>query len=408
MNVAIIGGGAAGFFAAIAAKENHPDAGVVIFEKTGKVLSKVKVSGGGRCNVTNACERIDDLIKAYPRGGNSLKKLFHSFDNRDAMHWFETRGVPLVVQDDNCVFPAAQDSQMIINCFLSEAKKLGVSVETNSGVKSLEQVGNHWKLHFLNEDRSSESFDKVVVTTGGSPGEEGLEWLKEHGHKIVPPVPSLFSFSMGRDKITRLTGLVVDDVWTSIAGTKFKTDGSLLITHWGMSGPAILKLSSLAARYLHESGYQCNLQVNWLAEKDLRLVASRLQEIAENHPKKMMANYRPFSLPERLWIFLLEKIDLPGEKKWGETGKKTINKLVEVLTNDTYPVSGKATHKEEFVTCGGVNLKSVDMKTMQSKAAKNLYFAGEVLDIDAITGGFNLQAAWTTGFVAGQLLDKMR
>ncbi|WP_462317502.1 BaiN/RdsA family NAD(P)/FAD-dependent oxidoreductase [Marinilabilia sp.] len=403
MKVAIIGGGAAGFFAAIAAKENHPNAGVVIFEKTGRVLSKVKISGGGRCNVTNACEQVSDLVMAYPRGGNSLKRLFHEFDNKDAMRWFESRGVPLVVQDDQCVFPVAQDSQMIINCFVSEAKKLGVRVETHSGVKSLEQEGDSWKLFFLNEDRPTEQFDKVIVTTGGSPKEKGLTWLKELGHKIIEPVPSLFSFNLSENKITRLTGLVVEDVWTSISGTKYKSEGALLITHWGMSGPAILKLSSFAARHLNDFNYQCNLQINWLAEKDLQWVVSRLKEIAENHPKKMMANYRPFSLPERLWIFLLEKIGLPGDKKWGETGKKIINKLVEVLTNDTYPVVGKATHKEEFVTCGGVSLKSVDMKTMQSKVAKNLYFAGEVLDIDAITGGFNLQAAWTTGFVAGQL-----
>jgi predicted Rossmann fold flavoprotein len=403
MDIAIIGGGAAGFFAAITAKENYPESRVVIFEKSSNVLSKVKISGGGRCNVTNACADISELCNAYPRGGNSLKKLFHRFSNRDAMQWFESRGVPLVVQDDDCVFPAAQDSQIIINCFLNETGRLGVEIETSSGICEIVPENKQWHLFFERENRPSLVFDKIIVATGGCSRVEGFEWLKTSGHKIELPAPSLFTFNMPDARITRLMGVVAEDVLVNITGTKFRAEGSLLITHWGMSGPAILKLSSYGARYLSKKGYEFNLQVNWLAEKDNARVASRLREIAEKHPGKMMANYRPFSIPERLWVFLLEKCDCPGNKKWGDIGKKSINKLVETLTNDQYAVSGKSTFRDEFVTCGGISLQSIDLKTMQSKRAKNLYLAGEVLDIDAITGGFNFQAAWTTGFIAGQL-----
>jgi predicted Rossmann fold flavoprotein len=403
MQIATIGGGAAGFFAAITAKENFPDSRVTIFEKSAKVLSKVKISGGGRCNVTNSVSTVPELIKAYPRGGNSLKKLFHEFSNKDSIQWFESRGVPLVTQDDGCVFPAAQDSQVIINCFLNETNRLGVELETSCGVAALVPVKQKWKLLFDREDRESRLFDKVIVTTGGCSRSDGFEWLKKLGHKIELPMPSLFTFNMPEAPVTRLMGIVAEDVKVSVEGSRFNASGDLLITHWGMSGPVILKLSSFAARYLNKLNYDFNISVNWLGETDHYEVAKHLDETARKHSKKMVANYRPFGLSERLWIFLIEKCGCPGNKKWGELGKKGLNKLVETLTHDRYPVSGKSTFRDEFVTCGGIALSGVDMKSMQSKLAPDLYFAGEVLDIDAITGGFNFQAAWTTGYIAGQL-----
>jgi predicted Rossmann fold flavoprotein len=404
MNVAIIGGGAAGFFAAIAAKENHRDARVVIFEKTQKLLSKVKVSGGGRCNVTNGCTSIPKLCEAYPRGGKSLKKPFSVFNTKHTMEWFESRGVPLLIQDDGCVFPVSQNSQSIVDCFLREAKRLAVQIETSCGIKALQPKNDKIELFFLDETRLPELFDKVIVTTGGSPKRSGLEWLEKLGHEIENPVPSLFSFNMPNEKITQLMGIVIEPTMVTIQGTKIKAEGPLLITHWGMSGPAILKLSSFGARVLNELNYRFTVQVNWANQLNAETVYNSLVAIVKEHGQKQLINYRPNNIPDRLWSFLLSKSELNPTKRWDELGKKGLNKLVTVLTNDCYHVEGKSTFKEEFVTCGGVSLQSVDLNTMQSKVVKNLYFAGEILDIDAITGGFNLQAAWTTGFIAGKLM----
>lgn len=403
MNVAIIGGGAAGFFAAIAAKENYPNAEVVIYEKSKKVLSKVKISGGGRCNVTNGCNSIDELCNAYPRGGKSLKKAFHTFSNKNTIEWFQSRGVPLVTQSDNCIFPVSQDSQSIIDCFLKESKRLGIQIEMGKGVKSIKPINDQLELKFLNEASQPRVFDKVVVTTGGSPKKDGLNWLEVLNHKIENPVPSLFTFNMPNESVTKLMGIVVENTIVSIQGTKIKSEGPLLITHWGMSGPAILKLSSFGARELSRMEYTFRIQVNWVNEQNNDIVTDELNTIVSNHPNKILSTIRPYALPERLWLFLIEKSNLQADKKWGELGKKGLNKLISVLTNDAYAVQGKSTFKEEFVTCGGVSLQNIDLNTMQSKVCKNLYFAGEVLDIDAITGGYNLQAAWTTGIIAGKL-----
>jgi hypothetical protein len=402
MYVGVVGGGAAGFFAAIAAKEKYPSATVVVLEKSLKVLSKVKISGGGRCNLTNGCETLSELCKAYPRGGRELKRAFQTFSNKKAMEWFVQRGVPLVTQSDGCVFPVSQESQSIIDCFLREAKRLGIAIETGKEVKAIIPVNGKLEIDIAKEQQPR-IFDKVVVTTGGSPRKEGLAWLEALGHKIETPVPSLFSFNMSAEPITKLMGVVVDNVQTSIQGTKIKANGPLLITHWGMSGPAILKLSSFGARELNQMSYTFNLQVSWGNEPNNNLVSEELSTIATLHSKKMLANVRPYGLSERLWLFLLVRAGLPYNKKWSELGKKGMNKLVTVLANDTYGVNGKSTFTDEYVTCGGVSLQSVDMLTMESKVCKNLYLAGEVLDIDAITGGYNLQAAWTTGYIAGQL-----
>lgn len=403
MKVAIIGGGAAGFFAAIAAKENYPDAQVVILEKTKKLLSKVKISGGGRCNVTNGCTSIKELVKAYPRGNKLLKKIFPTFNTKHTMDWFQSRNVPLVIQEDNCVFPTSQNSQSIIDCFLEESRRLGVQIETNKVVKALTPTMDGIKLTLGKTAHEFRTFDKVIVATGGSPKRQGLQWLADLGHQIELPVPSLFTFNMPHEDITELMGIVVEETKTSIQGTKLKSDGPLLITHWGMSGPSILKLSAFGARLLSECNYSFNVQVNWVNELNNALVAEKLSDIVKAHPNKLLTNYRPYLLPERLWHYLLKKSELPIHKKWAELGKKGLHKLVALLTNDSYEVKGKTTFKEEFVTCGGVSLESIHPKTMQSKVCPNLYFAGEVLDIDGITGGYNFQAAWTTAFIAAKL-----
>ncbi len=404
MKVAVIGGGAAGFFAAINVKENHPKASVTIFEKSSKLLSKVKISGGGRCNVTNASRSIKALSQAYPRGTKQMKKALGKFHTGHTWNWFESRGVPLMIQEDNCVFPVSQDSQSIIDCFLDQSKKLNIRIQCSKGVKKLEPTTNYRiVLHFQNEKYESESFDKVIVASGGSPSRKGLQWLENLGHKIEHPVPSLFTFNMPQEKVTKLMGVVVENTITSIQGTKLKSDGPLLITHWGMSGPSILKLSAFGARILEECRYQFKVQVNWANESNNEKVIDHLKGIVSEHPNKILSNFRPFALPDRLWQFLVEKSGLDKGKKWRELGKKGLNKLTVLLTNDVYSVSGKTTFKEEFVTCGGISLESLDFNTMQSKVIKNLYFAGEVIDVDAITGGYNFQAAWTTGYIAGQL-----
>lgn len=403
MDVAIVGGGAAGFFAAITAKENYPDANVIIFEKTANILAKVKISGGGRCNLTNDCATTKELSEAYPRGGNTLKKAFQHFDNKKAMQWFESRGVPLVIQDDKCVFPLSQNSQSIVDCFLEQVQKLKIRIELGSGIKTIKKVTNKLQLEFTGEKSSTRVFDKVIVATGGSPEREGLAWLEKLGHKIEAPVPSLFTFKMPDETVTELMGIVVENTLVSIQGTKLKSSGPLLITHWGMSGPVILKLSAFGARVLSEKNYNFKVQINWTNVRNQDAVATHLKSITNGHPKKILSNVRPYSLSERLWNYLLEKSELPLSKKWGELGKSGSNRLISILTNDVYMVKGRTQFRDEFVTCGGVNLESIDFNTMQSKVCKNLYFAGEVMDIDGITGGYNFQAAWTTAYIAAKL-----
>lgn len=403
MTIAIIGAGAAGFFAALAAAENHPQARVILFEKSQKLLAKVKVSGGGRCNVTNGCTSISELCKAYPRGEKKMKKLFQVFSTIDTMEWFESRGVPLYTQDDGRVFPTSDNSQTIIDCLLRETERLGIKIETGVGVKRITPKDDRLELAFIADVHPPATFDKVVVASGGSPKRSGLEWLETLGHKIKDPVPSLFTFNMPGDSITELMGVAVESASVSIQGTKLKSGGPLLITHWGMSGPAILKLSAFGARSLSEMGYNFKAQINWVNETNHDIVKAELESISREHPKKKAINIKPFGLPERLWLYFLTRSEISHEKPWGELGNKTLNKLVSVLTNDIYVVKGKTTFKEEFVTCGGVSLDSIDLNTMQSKVCKNLYFAGEIMDIDAITGGYNFQAAWTTGFIAGKL-----
>ncbi len=389
MKTAVVGGGAAGFFLAVNLKEMMPDMEVVIFERSHHVLAKVEVSGGGRCNCTNSFASVSDLSQVYPRGHRLLKRLFNNFDYQDAYRWFEEHGVPLVTQEDQCVFPQAQDSHAIIDCFLSLARRYHIEIRKGVHVDSLDQLSD---------------FDDVVVTTGGSPKGEGLRWLAALGHEIEAPVPSLFTFSIADEHLHALQGTVVNDVTAMIAGTKFRATGPLLITHWGVSGPAILKLSSHAARHLAEHQYQASLSVRWLAMQDEE-VAALLYEQGVKQPKKQLTTYSPFGLQQRLWTYLLEKaLASRAQIRWVELNKKDVNRLVNVLLNDTYQLASRAPFKDEFVTCGGVSLKAVNPSTLESRHVPHLYFAGEVLDIDGITGGFNFQAAWTTAYTVASAI----
>lgn len=403
MRVGVVGGGAAGFFAALAAKEAHPDAEVTILERSQKLLSKVKISGGGRCNVTNATSSIKALSSAYPRGGKLLKKLLPRFSTGDMMAWLESRGVQLVVQEDQHVFPRSQQSQTIIDCFVDEAERLGIKIMIGNGAKAITKTDEGLQVSFIKADKAPLTFDKVIVATGGSPKLSGLQWLADLGHQIVVPVPSLFTFNMPSETVTQLMGIVVEPALISIEATGLRHEGPLLITHWGMSGPAVLKLSAYGARILSEADYQATAVVNWVHEVNHDLVRSELLQIVSDHPRKLLSSYRPFDLPNRLWQYLLQRADFQSSKTWDELGKKGVNKLTTILVADRYQVNGKTTFKEEFVTCGGIALADINQKTLESKVVPGLYFAGEVLDVDGITGGYNFQAAWTTGYVAGQL-----
>ncbi len=401
LKVGIIGGGAAGFFAAISCKQHHPYADVIILEKSSKILSKVKISGGGRCNVTNATYSISELSKNYPRGEKQLKKAFSQFMTTHTKEWFESRGVKLVTQKDKCIFPEAQDSQVIIDCLINEVNKFGITIKIHTHIEDIIAKEQGYELAIRGQKPIV--FNKIILASGGQPKMSGLQWLQDLGHKIEPPVPSLFTFNIPKNPITELMGIVVNPVSVKIPGTKLEDDGPLLITHWGMSGPAILKLSAWGARVLKEKNYQFKILVNWLNQKNEEAVRVLIQTAISDLGGKMIKNTNPFDLPNRLWIFLLSKYDINEELRWNELGKKARNKMVQLLYIDEYEVSGKTTFKEEFVTCGGVSLSDVNIKTMESKICPGMYFSGELLDIDGITGGFNFQAAWTTGFIAGKL-----
>lgn len=397
-NVAVIGGGAAGFFGALSAAHHHPRAKVVLFEKSGKLLSKVKVSGGGRCNVTHACFSPSAFAKHYPRGGRQLKKAFSTFSAQDTIDWFSDRGVPLKTEEDGRMFPVANTSQAVIDCLLAEAHKAGIDIRMKTPVTAIVPLeGGGFDLH-------GEQFDRVIVATGGSPKATGFDWLVALGHTVSEPVPSLFTFNMPGETITERMGLVVKNAIVRIQGTKLSHQGPVLITHWGMSGPAVLKLSAWGARELSERNYGFTIQVNWIGLINETEVTAQLNEALPGILRKKVANACPFDLPKNLWLHALDKAGINPDTPWSDLGKKPRNRLLNGLLNDTYTVAGKTTFKEEFVTCGGVTLGEVDFSTMQSRVVPGLHFAGEVLDVDGITGGFNFQAAWTTGFNAGKLL----
>lgn len=386
MKTAVIGGGAAGFFLAINLKERMPEMDVTILERSHQVLRKVEISGGGRCNCTNSFEAVKDLQSVYPRGHRVMKRLFNIFNHQDTYRWFEDRGVELVTQDDECVFPKSQDSHTIINLFLSEAKRLNIHIKTGKGIDSLAQL---------------DDYDYIAVTTGGQPREEGLAWL---GHQVEKPVPSLFTLSIGDDALKTLMGTVVNQASAMIPGTKIRSSGPLLITHWGLSGPCILRLSSYAARTLCEANYRVPLAINWVDMNETETAETIAQHIIA-HPQKMVVNAQPFPLPHRLWNYLADKtLAQKMNATWSSLSKKDINRMVNTLVNDTYQTTGRAAFKDEFVTCGGIALNAVNLSTLESKTRPRLYFAGEVLDIDGVTGGFNFQAAWTTAFTVAKAI----
>jgi len=399
MKIAVIGGGAAGFFAAISCRTHFPNSQVSILEKSSKILSKVKISGGGRCNVTNACFDNKKLSQHYPRGENQLRKAFEQFNAKDTMHWFESKGVKMKVYPDNCVFPLVNDSQAIIECLLNESKRLNIKILLNQRIQRILKLEHKF---LLQADEKQLEFDRVIVTIGGQPKISGFNWMEELGHQIIDPVPSLFTFNMPKNPICELMGNVVENATVKVEGTKLIGQGPLLITHWGMSGPAILMLSAWGARILNEKNYEFAILVNWLNEMKEDELRSQIQLVMLEHGGKMVSNLNPFPITNRLWVFLLQRSDISLEMRWKDLGKKNINKLVNTLLNDRFEVSGKTTFKEEFVTAGGISLNDINFKTMESRIVKGLFFAGEVLDIDGITGGFNFQAAWTTGFIAGK------
>ncbi len=396
MKIAIIGGGAAGFMAAITAKESNPKANITIFEKTDKSLTKVKISGGGRCNVTNATFSISQLVKNYPRGGKKLKKSFDIFNTNDVVNWFESRGVSLKIESDDRIFPKSNNSQTIVDLLLKTTNKLSINVSYKSKVDAIKFSNNSINLSI---NGNLLSFNKVIISTGGSPKGIGFNWLKILGYQISTPVPSLFTFNMPNNPITDLMGVSVANVITSIKGSNLKQSGPLLITHWGMSGPAILKLSAFAARYLASLNYKFTAQINWLGinEGELRNCFEDLKQ-----SRKLIYNLNPFKIPKRLWVYILKKLEISENQIYADLGKKNKNRLINALVNDEFIVNGKTTFKEEFVTCGGINLSEINMLTMESRRHKGIYFAGEILNIDGVTGGFNFQAAWTTGYLAGK------
>ena len=387
--------------AAIVARRTNPASKVTIFERAQKVLAKVEITGGGRCNVTNSFAAITDMKQVYPRGHKLMKRLMKTFSHEDTYRWFEQYGVPLVTQEDECVFPKAQDSHAIINCLVRQANELGVTICCRHRLVNIHRMEDgRLKLEF--ENGSHRVFHRTIITTGGSPNGRGLQYLAQLGHNIEPPVPSLFTFNIKDRAFCDLMGTVVEPVVTTIPGTKLRAKGPLLVTHWGVSGPAVLKLSSYVARLLAENDYKAPLAISWTGELTRQEVEENLLKLQTANPRKQVATLHPFGLPSRLWVYILSKLDIDAVKPWAEIGRKTLNRMIETLVNDQYTIAGKGAFREEFVTCGGVSLSSVNSKTLESKVCPNLFFAGEVLDIDAITGGFNLQAAWTTGVVAGQ------
>lgn len=398
----VIGGGAAGFFGAIACAAAHPSSKVIILEKTSKVLSKVRISGGGRCNVTHACFDPALLVNYYPRGSKALRGPFNKFQPKDTIEWFESRGVKLKVEDDGRMFPTTDSSQTIIDCLTQEAKKHKVEVRLNCSVEALEKTSEGFLVHIKNETPISCS--EVLLTSGSHP--TPLEWAKTLGHTIVPAVPSLFTFNIPKSPLVELSGVSVDPVSVKISNTNLIQKGPILVTHWGFSGPAILKLSAWGARTLHDMGYKAELVIDWLPEMNEEQLFTKLKDWKANQPRKQLGTDSPFGLSKNLWKKQLALLDLNLEEQWSRTSNDQLRAIARKFHADKYLMDGKSTYKEEFVTCGGINLDEVNFKTMESKCCPGLFFAGEVLDIDGVTGGFNFQNAWTTSWIAGNAMGE--
>ncbi len=401
--VVVIGGGAAGFFGAIICATTHPQMQVTLLEAGHKPLIKVSISGGGRCNVTHHCFEPSQLVQAYPRGGKALRGAFTRFQAKDTVAWFASQGVKLKTEADGRMFPVTDNSQTIVDCLLQAASKAGVKLLMNTPVKSVRKGSEGFAV----EVKKGEVIkcDRVLIATGSNP--LGYRWAKDLGHTIALPVPSLFTFNINDPRLKDLAGVSLENVHLRLitaSKTSLEQTGPLLITHWGLSGPAVLKLSAWGARILHEQQYQMPLLINWLPQYNLETLRQYLLEIKAENPRKQMLGFSPLPLPKRLWQRLATVAGINAETTWTEVSKKALNLLIQELTQGRYQIQGKGVFKEEFVTCGGVSLKEIDFKTMESKICPGLYFAGEILDIDGVTGGFNFQSAWTTSWLAGQAM----
>lgn len=402
-DIIVIGGGAAGFFTAINAAAQNRNLKIIILERGKDVLTKVKVSGGGRCNVTHAEFLPKELTENYPRGEKELLGPFHSFMTGNTIEWFEERGVKLKIEEDGRMFPESDSSQTIIDCFLSETKKFGIPVLKNHSVKSIQKIENGFSVETTKGDFSA---SKIVIATGSNP--KVWKLLEQLGHKIISPVPSLFTFNIKDPRIEDLPGIATQasiQVLSEKGKTELESEGPLLITHWGMSGPAILKLSAWGARFLYATDYHFKIKVNWLVDVSSEENLEQLLTLKQQLAKQTVLKYSQFELPKRLWQNLVKASGVEETMKWADITKEELKILASQLTEAEFQVNGKSTFKEEFVTAGGIDLKEVNFKTFESKLHKNLYFAGEVLNIDAITGGFNFQSAWTGGYIVSQNLS---
>ena len=408
--MAVLGGGAAGFFGAIACAEANPNLQVVLVEKTGKLLAKVRVSGGGRCNVTHACSTPAQLVAHYPRGSKQLKAAFQQFGVAETTAWFTKRGVTLKTEADGRMFPTTDSSETIARALEEAARLAGVRILLNTSVDEIQPLsGGSFQLKLSGSGAArvgnTLTASNLLVATGGNPKSANYDWLRALGHSIAEPVPSLFTFNVPNSPLSDLMGVAVPHARIVLAGEKLQYEGPLLVTHWGVSGPAVLKLSAWGARRLSELGYVGTALINWIPTFTEETLRPWLQQFRQDNGKKTVAANPQFGLPQRLWRNLAEQAGILPETRWSDLPAKAQNRLLELLLRTPLAVRGKTTYKEEFVTCGGISLEEIDLKTMQSRRVPGLYFAGEVLDIDGITGGFNFQAAWTTGFLAGQAIS---
>jgi hypothetical protein len=395
----IAGGGAAGFFAAIACAERNPAARITICEATAHPLAKVRISGGGRCNVTHACFEPAELVRRYPRGGRELRGSFHRWGPRETVAWFAARAVALKTEADGRMFPVTDNSGTIVDCLQNAAEAAGVTVRTRCG---LQAVRPGFEVEFSTGE--TVICDRLLLATGGNQAGAGFKIARQFGHTIVPPVPSLFTFHVDDPRLTGLPGVAVENVEVAMPGVKLRESGPLLITHDGLSGPAILKLSAWGARLLHDRDYRFTLVVNWAAPRPPAQTFAGMVQVRAEHPRQQVATWNPFGLPQRLWTRLAAAAGVAPVSLWTSVSNEALTALTAQLTRGEFAVTGKSLFKEEFVTCGGVRLAEVDFRTMGSRLCPGLYFAGEVLDIDGVTGGFNFQSAWTTGWLAGRAM----
>lgn len=399
-HLVVVGGGAAGFFAAITAAESFPQARITILEKNRTLLNKVRISGGGRCNVTNAVSSVSQLIQGYPRGGKFLRPLFHQFSNADTVRWFENRGVPLKTEPDGRIFPVSNDSSDVVQCLIDTAHRQRVDIRPSTSVQSVDFQNDKFVLQLT--DQEEIRADRLIIASGGHPAPTGYTWLVALGHTVVPPVPSLFTFNVPASPLSVLAGIATPQASVRLPGTRQVQEGPVLLTHWGFSGPAVLRLSAWAARELAEQNYQFDVSFNWNTENTGQTVRQLLADYRHTHARKQVVSVPAPGLPQRLWRTLVAEAGVPEATRWADAPARALNRLGELLVNGTFRVTGKTTFKEEFVTCGGVALSDVNPQTLESLRCPGLFFAGEVLDIDGITGGYNFQAAWTTGYIAGK------